>query len=128
MAVLRSMLVEASKVFVNPASAVMPAPDGAPHEPAIYRAPRHDDPPDMPNPCPSGPRAVMKIIFGIAEGARLHIQPITSKERSRRSEYSRAAAPATATPKGNFRQLILEGQGDKLQPNSAIKIDRRDVG
>src|SRR5579864_3161408 len=93
------MLVETSEVSVNPPPAVMSVPNGAPHEPAIYRTSQHDDLPDV---RPSGSQAVIKVIVGVAARARLHIQPITSEERSRRSEYVRAAAPPQPRPKRNF--------------------------
>jgi hypothetical protein len=79
------VLIEAREGFVNPLSAVMSAPDNAPDELAVYRAPRYDDPSDVPDLSPCGPRAVIKIIIGNAERARVHIQPFTSEERSRRS-------------------------------------------
>lgn len=101
------MLVEASEVSVNPPPALMSVPNGAPHEPAIYRTSQHDDPPDVPDVRPSGSQAVIKVIVGLAARARLHIQPINSEERSRRSEYFRAAAPPQPRPKRNFRRLIV---------------------
>ncbi len=91
------MLVETSEVSVNPPPAVMSVPNGAPHEPAIYRTSQHDDPPDVPDVRPSGLQAVIKVIVGDAARARLHIQPITSEERSRRSEYVRGSSSTAQT-------------------------------